>query len=442
MSHRRTSSWANGALIAAVAVAIGASVVFARADQVERIGADAQDLATLEQALAETATHRASLVVAFAASGLDQADLAREAAAEAVLAAERIVGLVAELEVPRESLAVSAQTVMSSTIEIGDHLQGGRIDDARKLVEGDTLPQVEQLAEALGTEAGTLSNRIVGERSEAGRLARTASFIVALLVPAMTVVGFRRVAKRRIERERLETELIRQQELSQAKDHLIAGLSHQLRTPITGIYGFADLLLSYPDPELIEEGLATILKESGNLRRMVDDILVAARIDAENLGYNAVETDVTNVVDRTLSHFLRLGFDIKVDCERCLIQVDGSRLEHALRNLVANAIGHGAEPIQIVGRTAGEVYRIAVCDAGPGLDPESEANPFRPFAHDPAAVTVRGSLGLGLSVAKTLIEAMSGTIEHTRVDGMTVFAITLPNADAPSFAIDSRRSER
>lgn len=426
MTHRRTSSWGNGALIAAVAVAIGASVVFARADQVERIGADAQDLSTLERASAETATHRASLVVAFAATGMDQTILASEAAAEAVLAAERIVGLLGLLEVPRESLTASAESLLSSTIEVGDHLQAGRIEAARDLVEDATLPQVEELAGAVGDEASILAGQIAGERSEAGSLARTASFIVALLVPAMAVVGFRRVAKRRIERERLEAELIRQRELSQAKDHLIAGLSHQLRTPITGIYGFADLLLTYPDPDLIEEGLTTILKESGNLRRMVDDILVAARIDAESVGYNAAETSVTEVVDRTLSHFLRLGTSIKVDCEPCLIHVDGSRLEHALRNLVANAIGHGAEPIQIVGRTSGDVYRLAVCDAGPGLDAESEANPFRAFANDPASVTVRGSLGLGLSVAKTLIEAMSGTIEHTRVEGSTVFAITLP----------------
>jgi signal transduction histidine kinase len=320
---------------------------------------------------------------------------------------------------------------LSSTIEVGDHLQAGRTDIARQLVEDTTLPQVEDLARAIGGEAGIMASRIAGERSAAGSLARTASFIVALLVPAMTVVGFRRVAKRRIERERLETELIRQQELSQAKDHLIAGLSHQLRTPITGIYGFADLLLTYPDPDLLDEGLATILKESGNLRRMVDDILVAARIDADNVGYNAVETSVAGVVDRTLSHFLRLGTSIKVDCEPSLIHVDAARLEHAIRNLVANAIAHGAEPIQIVGRTAGDVYRLAVCDSGPGLGPESAANPFRAFANDPASVTVRGSLGLGLSVAKTLIEAMSGTIEHTRVDGTTVFAITLPKAGNP-----------
>lgn len=361
---------------------------------------------------------------------MDQAVLASEAAAEAVLAAERIVGLLAVLEAPRESLAVAAEGLLSSTLDVGDHLQAGRVDAARELVESVTLPQVEELAQAITNEAGILASRIAGERSEAGSLARTASFIVALLVPAMTVVGFRRVAKRRIERERLELELIRHQELSQAKDNLIAGLSHQLRTPITGIYGFADLLLTYPDPELVQEGLATILMESGNLRRMVDDILVAARIDAENVGYRSEETNVTDVVDRTLSHFLRLGADIKIDCEPCLIRVDGSRLEHALRNLVANAINHGGEPIQIVGRSAGSIYRLAVCDSGAGLDPESEANPFRAFAHDPASVTVRGSLGLGLSVAKTLIEAMGGTIEHTRVDGTTVFAITLPK-EAP-----------
>lgn len=416
-----------------MAVAIGASVVFARADQVERIAADAQDLSTLERASAETATHRASLVIAFAATGMDQADLATEAAAESVLAAERVVGLLSALEVPRESLVPLAENLLSSTAEVAAHLQAGRIDVAREVVEDATLPAAEAVAGAVSAEAGVMSSRIAGERSEAGSLARTASFIVALLVPAMTVIGFRRVAKRRIERERLEAELTRQQELSHAKDHLIAGLSHQLRTPITGIYGFADLLLAYPDPDLIDEGLATILKESGNLRRMVDDILVTARIDADNVGYNPAETAVTAVVDHTLSHFLRIGVSIKVECEPGLIKVDASRLEHALRNLVANAIGHGAEPIQIVGRDAGDVYRLAVCDAGPGLNSESEANPFRAFANDPASVTVRGSLGLGLSVAKTLIEAMSGTIEYTRVDGTTVFAITLPKANSPGW---------
>lgn len=418
-------------MIAAMAVAIGAGVVFARADQVERIGADAQDLSTLGSASAETATHRASLVVAFAAAGTDQADLAAKAAAESVLAAERIVGLLGALEVPREALVASAENLLSSTIEVGDQLQAGRIGVARELVEDATLPQVEALAQAVAAEAGVMSSRIAGERSEAGSLARTASFIVALMVPAMTVIGFRRVTRRRIERERLEAELIRQRELSEAKDHLIAGLSHQLRTPITGIYGFADLLLTYPDPELLEEGLATILEESGNLRRMVDDILVTARIDAENVGYNPAETAVTAIVDHTLSHFLRLGASIKVDCEACLITVDASRLEHALRNLVANAIGHGAEPIHVVGRVAGDAYRLAICDAGRGLSPESEADPFRAFATDPVSVTVRGSLGLGLSVARTLIEAMAGTIEHTRVDGTTVFAITLPKAVDP-----------
>jgi two-component system, OmpR family, sensor histidine kinase MtrB len=159
---------------------------------------------------------------------------------------------------------------------------------------------------------------------------------------------------------------------------------------------------------------------------MVDDILVAARIDAENVGFSPLDTKITDVVDRTLSHFLRLGADITIDCEPAVVHIDPSRLEHAIRNLVANAIRHGAEPVQILGRSHGDVYRLAVCDAGLGLDSESEADPFRAFAHDPASVTVRGSLGLGLSVAKTLIEAMGGTIEQARVEGTTVFALVLP----------------
>ena len=412
--------------MAAIAVAIGAGVVFARADQVERIGADAQDLSTLERVSAETATHRASLVVAFAATGLSQTDLAYESADEAALSAERIVGLVSVLELPRESLVVAAARLSTSTIEVAGLLRAGRIDVARELVEDETLPLVGELSRDAASEAGILAGRMAGERSEAGRLARTASFLVALLVPAMTVVGFRRVAKRRIERERLQAELVRQQQVSEAKDHLIAGLSHQLRTPITGIYGFAELLLSHPDSELIEEGLATIFQESGNLRRMVDDILIAARIDAENVGFSPLDTKITDVVDRTLSHFLRLGADITTDCEPAVVHVDPSRLEHAIRNLTANAIRHGAEPVQILGRSLGDVYRLAVCDAGLGLDPESEADPFRAFAHDAASVTVRGSLGLGLSVAKTLIEAMGGTIEQARVEGTTVFELALP----------------
>jgi len=180
--------------MAAIAVAIGAGVVFARADQVERIGADAQDLSTLERVSAETATHRASLVVALAASGLSQTDLANESADEAALSAERIVGLVSMLELPRESLVLAAARLSTSTIEVGDQLRAGRIEVARELVEDETLPLVAELSRDAANEAGILASRMAGERSEAGRLARTASFLVALLVPAMTVVGFRRVA--------------------------------------------------------------------------------------------------------------------------------------------------------------------------------------------------------------------------------------------------------
>ncbi|MGH8928089.1 MAG: sensor histidine kinase, partial [Acidimicrobiia bacterium] len=262
--------------------------------------------------------------------------------------------------------------------------------------------------------------------SEAGRLARAASFVVAFLVPAMTVVGFRSVIRRRAERDRLEQELTRQKELTETKDRLIAGLSHQLRTPITGIYGFADLLLSQPDHELATEGIESIFRESGELRRMVDDILVAARITADNVGYRTQPTPATQVIDRALIHFHRLGARIKVDTQDALVQVDGARLEHALRNLVANAIRHGSEPIEVLGCARGDSYQVIVRDVGPGLGESPALEPFRPYFHDLETVTVRGSLGLGLSVARTLVEAMDGSIAYSRVNGATEFTVTVP----------------
>lgn len=428
MTRGRASYVGGAALAMGVIVAIGAGAVFAQADQVGRMGADAHDLATIERTAAETATHRASLVVAFAAVGTlgIEAGVSIDAANEAAQAAARIVDLVGDLEEQRLELTTLAIRLLDSTDEVARLLESGDVDQARELVEAQTLPDVEVLAETLRIEGSRLSGQIDAERSEAGRLARVASFIVALVVPAVMVAGYRRSARRRLERERLESELRRQRELSETKDQLIAGISHQLRTPITGIYGYADLLSRRNDPELIGEGVDAILSQSGDLRRMVDDILVTARIDASTISYQAAPTQVAEIVDRVVAHYLRLGAAIKVEVEAVSFDTDGGRLEHALRNLVSNAVAYGREPISILGRVQGDRYQIAVCDAGPGLTPDRALDPFAPFAHAPADITTANSLGLGLSVARTLVAGIGGLISYTHEQGMTVFALSLP----------------
>lgn len=433
MTRERASALGSAALALGVIAAIGAGAVFAQADQVGRIGADAHDLATIERTAAETATHRASLVVAFAAAGTlgVETDVSIGAAAEAAQAAGRIVDLVGDLEEQRAELTPLAVRVLDTTVEVSRLLESGDVAQARELVEVDTLPDVEVLAESLRIEGSRLSSQIEAERSEAGRLARMTSFVVALVVPALMVAGYRRSARRRLERDRLQAELLRQQELSETKDQLIAGISHQLRTPITGIYGYADLLSRRNDPELVGEGVDAILSQSGDLRRMVDDILVTARIDAAMVSYQAAPTVVAEIVDRAVAHYVRLGTPIKVEVEAASFNIDGGRLEHALRNLVSNAVAHGREPISVMGRVHGVSYQIAICDAGPGLTPDQAIDPFVPFAHAPSDITTANSLGLGLSVARTLVGGIGGSISYSHEQGMTVFALSLPMKSTP-----------
>jgi signal transduction histidine kinase len=424
MTRVRASHWVTAALAVAITTAVGAAVLFARADQAERIAADASGLGTLHQIVAEAAAYRAGLVVVFAAAGIGDTATVDETAPELHSTSRRIEMLVAAAPVGGPDLTVDASTLVTVTARMIGDLAEGRVEAARAMASTDLIPAVGSISAVAQQQAGLAAGRINAERSEAGRAARSASFMVALLVPALAVAAIRRASRRRVERERLMAEIARQREVAEVKDRLIAGISHELRTPITGIYGFADLMVSHPEPALMAESSLEILQEAGKLRRMVDDILVTSRLDAGNLEFRPAATSIVETIDRSVAEHRRLGRDLKVDCEEATVEVDPGRLEHAVRNLVANAFTHGREPVMVLGRVAGPSYRLAVCDSGAGPDPAID--PFRRFAHQVEDITVTGSLGLGLSVAKALTEAMGGKIGWTRDRGLTVFAVTLP----------------
>jgi two-component system osmolarity sensor histidine kinase EnvZ len=159
---------------------------------------------------------------------------------------------------------------------------------------------------------------------------------------------------------------------------------------------------------------------------MVEDILVTARLEAAELAYRAAPQNVSEIVAKTVEHFLRVGVEVKVDCEEARVDVDSSRLEQALRNLLSNAIHHGRPPVEVVGRRSAGIYRLAIIDHGDGLSDEHTANPFAPFAHALEDITTANSLGLGLSVAEALVAMIGGTIDYLRHEGRTVFSLTVP----------------
>ena len=169
-----------------------------------------------------------------------------------------------------------------------------------------------------------------------------------------------------------------------------------------------------------------ILGQAGELRRMVDDILVAARLNSTELAYRSGPNQIDKLVDHAVNHFERVGHEVRVDCAEAVVDVDGQRLEQAIHNLVANALRHGKPPVEVVGRATDAVYRLAVIDRGLGLDESRIEDPFAPFAHAPEDITTANSLGLGLFVADSIARIMGGGIEYLRADNCTVFALTIP----------------
>ncbi|HJU82560.1 MAG TPA: HAMP domain-containing sensor histidine kinase [Acidimicrobiia bacterium] len=412
-----------------VIVAAGAAAVFSNADQAARIAADSQRLKSVQIALADTATHRAALVIAFASANSESTSVSIEALNEAVATSHRINQQLATLE-DGQSLQALANEVAASTKSVHELLTRSAPDAARVEVEADTLPALVALADALSREAARVSGLIDAEQAQAGRLSQAASFVVALLVPVLSVTFIRRRSRRRLERSQLESELNRQREIADAKDRLIAGLSHQLRTPLTGIYGWADLISHQPGPQIVDEGAVAILSQSGELRRMVDDILVTARLDATNLQYRPEAHPVTAIVEGAISHFVRVGEQVKVDCHEATVLVDRPRLQHVIHNLVANAFAHGNEPVEVIGREDGGWYRLAICDTGPGLGSERAKHPFAAFDQAPEDIVIAPGLGLGLSVARALVSLMGGEIEYRHQVGHTVFMVSIPMAAA------------
>ena len=213
MSSGRARHLQSFFLLLMVVAAVGGAALFSQADQAARVAADARILGDLHAAAADTATHRAALVIAFASISETVPQVALDAVDESVAAAGRMDTSLASYADLR-ALAIS---LGAETLQIKELLDQGDSATACSHVEGAVLPVVSELATRLSQEIATVNGRIEGEQARAGSLARAASFVVALIVPVLAVVLVRSLARRRLERERLESEVLRQKDLADAK---------------------------------------------------------------------------------------------------------------------------------------------------------------------------------------------------------------------------------
>jgi two-component system, OmpR family, sensor histidine kinase BaeS len=287
---------------------------------------------------------------------------------------------------------------------------------------------LEQLVDAAGRlAAGDRSARV-----EVGGLSETATLGNA----------FNEMA------EELEQEEVRRAELDRLKDEFVLTASHELRSPLTSVQGFAELLMLEREsltPRQAET-VEVILDNCRHLVRLLNDLLDLARSDAGRLSIQPQPTEVAPLVEdvvRTMRAQTEAGGQqLSEAVEPALppIDVEPDRIRQILVNLITNAHEYSPEgaSIGVSARSIGAEVEIAVSDNGPGIPAEQLERIFERFTRGDAGLTQRvGGTGLGLAISKSLAEAHGGSIaaESTVGQGST-FRLRLPVAAAPQAPSD------
>ena len=280
------------------------------------------------------------------------------------------------------------------------------------------------------------------------RLGRSGITEIARLAGAFGEMRERLAARTR-EHERSEAALRESEEhlrqAVRARDEFLSIASHELRTPVTGIKGYAQLLLRAQahgrlEPTRLMRSLHAIDEATDRLTTLTQDLLDVSRIRLGQLPLRLQELDLAELVRRVGYRYndqLSSRHELIVDIWAPVppIQGDADRLEQVLSNLVENAIKYSPDggPVRLeLGRTADEVV-LTVSDEGIGLPPDAGESIFRPFGRAPnAAAQNLPGMGLGLYICRNIVERHGGTIAaRSAGEGRgTTFEITLPSRPA------------
>lgn len=242
--------------------------------------------------------------------------------------------------------------------------------------------------------------------------------------------------------EELEQEESRREELDRLKDEFVLTASHELRSPLTSVQGFAELLMLDRDsltPRQLET-VEIILDNCRHLVRLLNDLLDLARSDAGRLSIHPKPTEVAPLVAdvvRTMRAQTEAGsqnLTEEVPPGLPLIDVEPDRIRQILVNLLTNAHEYSPEgaSIWVSARALDAEVEISVTDDGPGIPEDQLGRIFDRFTRGDAGLTQRvGGTGLGLAISKSLVEVHGGSIgaESTFGQGST-FRVRLPVAPA------------
>lgn len=219
--------------------------------------------------------------------------------------------------------------------------------------------------------------------------------------------------------------------LMRSKDDLLAAVSHELRTPLTAVLGLAQELQSATglDPEERRQLLGLIVEQSRELAHLVEDLLVASRMETGQLQIAAERTSLAEQVAQTLRGLPPPpGRTVEPPAGDAAAWADGLRVRQILRNLLTNAFRYGGSHIHIGVEQEGATVALVVHDDGSGVPTHEEERIFQPYERAHQIPGKPGSLGLGLSVSRRLARLMGGDLTYRRGQASS-FVLVLPSGE-------------
>ncbi|HEU4895606.1 MAG TPA: PAS domain S-box protein, partial [Acidimicrobiia bacterium] len=230
------------------------------------------------------------------------------------------------------------------------------------------------------------------------------------------------------ERQRAHEKL---QELVHYKDEFVASVSHELRTPLTAVVGLSEELANLTPGGFTTEELAEfhqlIAEQSREVAFIVEDLLVAARVEIETVSVDLQPVDLDAEVSATINGWPSEFGSMEFQPGHVKVRADPTRLRQITRNLLTNAIRYGGDRVHVVTAARDDRGVVQVRDDGRGIDADDIERIFEPYERASGVEAARpGSVGLGLYVSRQLARLMGGDLSCRREDGETVFELTLP----------------
>jgi len=240
---------------------------------------------------------------------------------------------------------------------------------------------------------------------------------------------------------------------SVAKSSFLANMSHEIRTPMNSIIGFSELAMDETTSQKSRDYLELIIENSKWLLQIINNILDLSKVESGKMELETTHFNLFELIDRCKALALPIATEKSIDLHFFaeasidkMIYGDPTRLRQVLENLISNAVkftDHGGVEMSVTIEKETEhniTLRFEVIDSGIGLTPDQIEKIHEPFVQADASTTRKyGGSGLGLPIAKRIIELMGGKLEFISEPGVGTtagFSLTFKTADAPNAVQD------